>query len=187
MSNVQPHRPWTFGHKIAYRAYLATMRMESMAWVALRCRLVDRMLGRRHHGLNIFPDVFLEDVGGLTIGDHVSINRGSNLSAVGGLTIGNYVAIGHGTSILTTEHGFDQRGIPIKYQPIRLAPVLIGDDVWIGAKVSILAGVTIARGTVVAAGAVVTRSITESDTIVGGIPARRIRGRFDRLPNNTLI
>ena len=137
------------------------------------------MLGRRHHALFVFPEVFIEDYQGLAIGEHVSINRGCNLSALGGLTIGDYVAIGHGTSILTTNHGYVDPERPIKYQPLATAPVTIGSNVWIGARVTILAGVSIADGTVVAAGSVVTKPIGEPDTIVGGIPARRIKSRFD--------
>lgn len=164
--------------KLAYRLYLATMRLESNLWLGARRRLVDAMLGRRHDALFVFPDVFLEDVQGLTIGDHVSINRASNLSAGGGLTIGNYVAIGHATSIVTGNHGFSDTEAPIKYQPVNIAPVTIGDNVWIGARVTILAGVRIAPGTVIAAGSVVTRSIEEPDMIVGGIPARIIKPRL---------
>ena len=136
------------------------------------------MLGRRHHALFVFPDVFMEGVEGLTLGDHVSINRSTNVSAGGGLVIGNHVAIGHGTSIITSNHGFSDSGAPIKYQPVLLRPVVISDDVWIGAKVCILAGVTIAEGCVVAAGAVVTRSMEQADSIIGGVPARRLRGRL---------
>ncbi len=54
----------------------------------------------------------------------------------------------------------------------------IGNDVWICDGVRILDGVTIADGTIVAAGAVVVRD-TEPYSIVGGVPARLIRYRFD--------
>jgi acetyltransferase-like isoleucine patch superfamily enzyme len=56
--------------------------------------------------------------------------------------------------------------------------VIIGDDVWIGARAIILHGVTIGRGSVVAAGAVVARDVP-SYAIVGGVPARVIRYRWD--------
>ena len=59
-----------------------------------------------------------------------------------------------------------------------LPPVTIGNDVWIGARAIILDGVTIGDGAIVAAGAVVTRDV-EPYTIVGGIPAKVIRRRFD--------
>ena len=57
------------------------------------------------------------------------------------------------------------------------APVVIEDDVWVGANVTILKGVTIGRGSVIAAGAVVTKSCPPY-SIVGGVPARGIKPRF---------
>lgn len=57
--------------------------------------------------------------------------------------------------------------------------VIIGHDVWIGHGATVLPGVTVGDGAVIGAGAVVSRDI-EPYTIVGGVPARTIRERFDR-------
>lgn len=56
-------------------------------------------------------------------------------------------------------------------------PVVIGNDVWIGARVTILRGVTIGDGAIIAGGSVVTKDV-EPYAVVGGVPARPIRNRF---------
>lgn len=55
----------------------------------------------------------------------------------------------------------------------------IGNDVWIGAHVTLLEGVTIGDGAIVAAGAVVTRDVP-AYAVVGGVPAKIIRYRFEK-------
>lgn len=58
------------------------------------------------------------------------------------------------------------------------ADVEIGDGTWVCARSTILPGVTIGRGCVLAAGSVIT-SNTKEDELVGGVPARVIRGLAD--------
>lgn len=56
--------------------------------------------------------------------------------------------------------------------------IIIGNDVWIGYEAVIMAGVRIGDGAIVAARAVVTKDVPPY-TIVGGVPAREIRKRFE--------
>jgi acetyltransferase-like isoleucine patch superfamily enzyme len=67
----------------------------------------------------------------------------------------------------TDQHELPGRGIEV-------APVHIGDRVWIGARAIVLKGVHIGHDSVVAAGAVVTRDV-EPHAIVAGVPARVIQ------------
>ncbi|MDD2287405.1 MAG: DapH/DapD/GlmU-related protein [Bacteroidales bacterium] len=53
-------------------------------------------------------------------------------------------------------------------------------DVWIGCNVTLLAGVTVGRGSIIAAGAVVTKDVPPY-SVVGGIPARVIKFRWDTI------
>ncbi len=57
---------------------------------------------------------------------------------------------------------------------MKLSPVIIGDNVWIGASVTIVPGVTIGDNAIIAAGAVVTKNV-EPNTVVGGVPAKFIK------------
>lgn len=57
-------------------------------------------------------------------------------------------------------------------------PIIIGNDVWIGDSVVLTNGITVGDGAVVAAGAVVTENV-EPYSIVGGVPAKLIRHRFE--------
>jgi phosphonate metabolism protein (transferase hexapeptide repeat family) len=59
----------------------------------------------------------------------------------------------------------------------RAARALIGNDVWIGHGVIVLPGVKVGDGAVLAAGAVVNRDVAPY-TVVGGVPARKLRDRF---------
>ena len=56
--------------------------------------------------------------------------------------------------------------------------IVIGNDVWIGYEAVIMAGVQIGDGAIIGTRAVVTKDVSPY-AIVGGIPARKIRSRFD--------
>ena len=79
--------------------------------------------------------------------------------------------------IYTSNHGMDRTDIPMwKQQSTEVEPVVIGNDVWIGARVIILPGVHIGDGCVIGAGSVVTKDVEEY-TVVAGNPAKFIRKR----------
>lgn len=63
-------------------------------------------------------------------------------------------------------------------ESFRGAPAHVGNDVWIGANVVVLGGVAIGDGAVIGANSVVTKDV-QPYTIVGGVPAKPLRKRFD--------
>jgi acetyltransferase-like isoleucine patch superfamily enzyme len=65
-------------------------------------------------------------------------------------------------------------------------PIVIGNDVWIGDRAMIMRGVTIGDGAIVAAGAIVTKDVAPY-AIVGGVPAKEIRKRFNDETIATLL
>ena len=110
----------------------------------------------------------------ITIGDHVGIS-GATLCAVEDILIGNNVMIGSGVIITTTDsHPIHWEARRLNTEPPASAPVVIGNDVFIGARAIILKGVTIGDGAVIGAGSVVTKSIPPR-VIAAGNPARIIK------------
>ena len=111
-------------------------------------------------------------VGDVTIGDYTRI--GIHCTVIGPVCIGNHVNLAQGITVTALNHNFADTNRRIDEQGISTRPVVIGDDVWIGANAVILPGVTIGRHVVVAAGAVVTKDVPEN-TIVAGVPAKVIK------------
>lgn len=111
----------------------------------------------------------------LSIGDYVTVGRGSIISVKGACTIGSYVLIGPNVQIQDSNHSTNRENL-IKFQRATVKPITIGNDVWIGAGAKILAGVTIGDGAVIGANAVVTKDIPEF-AIAVGCPAKVVKFR----------
>lgn len=148
--------------------------------LGLRYVLLKRLSKSCGENVAIFEGVFIYNPKNLVIGSNVSIHEMCYLDAAGGITIGNDVSIAHGTTIMSSNHNYAVPTEKIRDAPIILAPVTIGDDVWIGAGVRILSGVCIGSGSVIGAGAVVTHDIPSCSVAVG-VPARIIKRRPDRI------
>lgn len=88
--------------------------------------------------------------------------------------------MGTDVTIITRNHRFDRTDIPMMEQGFEEErPVYIGNDVWIGDRALILPGVHVGDGSIITAGAVVTKDVPPY-SIVGGVPARKIRNRFEK-------
>lgn len=111
-----------------------------------------------------------------------------NLAEVGAFcSIGPQTIVGglgsHPTTWISTHPAFyslgQQCGVTFSKENIfnEYKRTHVGNDVWIGARAIVLDGVHVGNGAVIAAGAVVTKDVPPY-AIVGGIPARLIRNRF---------
>ena len=116
-------------------------------------------------------------------------------------TIGKYCSISHDViiglgahplNIFSTSPLFYRKINPLKIDLIKedlefieTKPIIIGNDVWIGARVIIMDGIKIGNGAVIAAGAIVTKDVPPY-AIVGGVPAKIIKYRFSEKVINKL-
>lgn len=86
--------------------------------------------------------------------------------------------------IFYEEWGLDAKDIRNAWD--NKGDIIIGNDVWIGYEAVIMAGVTIGDGAIIGTRAVVTKDVLPY-TIVGGVPAKPIRKRFDDATVERLI
>jgi acetyltransferase-like isoleucine patch superfamily enzyme len=144
----------------------------------------------------IYPGAVLNAV---RLGDMSYVGERSRLSraAIGKFTcIGPEVMIGLGThpsrdlaSIHPAFYSRDRRAQTTFSDSTvyrEFAEVVVGSDVWIGARATVLDGVVIGHGAIIGAGAVVTSHVAPY-AIVGGVPARLIRYRFDEAKISQLL
>ena len=124
----------------------------------------------------IYPGVYFTHTYGIQVGKAFSPNTGAMIDGRGGVTIGDHVMIGPYSVIVSSNHAYKQVSSPMTSLDHIMAPVVIGDDVWIGAHAVITGGSKIGNGAVVSAGAVVTQDVGDYQ-IVGGVPARVIGNR----------
>jgi acetyltransferase-like isoleucine patch superfamily enzyme len=109
-----------------------------------------------------------------------NVQFGKHCSVAADVHFGNYILIASRVSFIgRNDHSFDNPGAYIWNGKRGQDDITrVEDDVWIGNGCNIIAGVTIGKGSIVAAGALVNKSIPPCE-IWGGIPAKKIRNRFN--------
>lgn len=133
----------------------------------------------KHCGTNVNIEKGAQFSSEVSLGDNSGIGVNALISSH--VTIGNDVMMGPECMIFTSNHGMDRLDIPMwKQKHSEPRPVVIGNDVWIGARVIILPGVHIGDGSVIGAGSVVTKDV-EACSIVAGNPAKLIRKRNEEV------
>ena len=112
----------------------------------------------------------------VALGDSVFIGRNTYIGAFKPIEIGRASMVGAYSYIISANHRFDRRDIPMREQGFSGESVSLEEDVWLGTHVVVLPGVRIGRGAIVAAGSVVNRDVPPYE-IWGGSPARFIKPR----------
>jgi acetyltransferase-like isoleucine patch superfamily enzyme len=147
--------------------------------------------------MNEFPEDVSGDIsveppvglGRVSVGSGVRIGKYSYVNSGmlwGNISIGRYCSIGYNVIIAPPDHpasyfstyddfykdkDYCRRILPLKR-------TVIGNDVFVGANVVIRRGVRVGDGAIVGAGAVVVKDVP-AYSVVGGVPARVIKYRFD--------
>lgn len=179
--------------RLVVRGPAAAARVSRLAWYRAlhgRSTLGDRTDLRAGVLLSITDEALLR------VGQDVIIDRGTVLEVSGELIVGDRVIFGHHctvgakqsvvigadcliaemVSIRDHDHETSSTDVPMRNQGSRCAPVVIGDDVWLGTRVAVLKGVHIGSGSIVGAGAVVTKDLPPYSIAVG-VPARVVGSR----------
>lgn len=107
----------------------------------------------------------------INIGERVFFNNNCSVTSAASITIGAHCMFANNAVIVDHDHKVINQQLTGN---LVFSPVVIGNNVWVGANATILKGVHIGNGAIIAAGAVVNRDVP-AHTIVAGVPAKVIR------------
>lgn len=110
--------------------------------------------------------------GTLEIGDNVFINYGCSIAATHRVLISSHCAIG--TYVIMMDNDFHRVEPERRFETPPSSPIVLEENVWLGARVIVLRGVTIGKGSVIGAGSVVAHDIPPR-SFAAGMPAKVIR------------
>ena len=126
--------------------------------------------------LTIWIAEFEEAKPRLIIKEGVYIGRNTFISVYYPITIGKEVLIGAYSYLVSANHNYSNRELPIWTQGFAGSPIVIEDRVWLGAHVIVLPGVRICEGAIIGAGSVVTKNVPAYE-VWAGVPAKFIKKR----------
>ena len=145
-------------------------------------RILDELLGGRGQNLWITAPFYVDYGKQIFLGNNCEVNMNCTFLDGNVIRIGDNALIAPNVQIYTAFHpanAKDRFGEPredgsFSFCKTRTAPVIVGNNVWIGGGAILMPGVTIGDNVVIGAGSVVTRDIP-SDSVACGAPCRVIR------------
>lgn len=153
---------------------------ENRITIRLRGLLMSPFFGKCGKNLRLARHVTFLNSSGISIGNNVYIATGCWIDGIGGLVIEDEVEISPFVVITTSSHCF--KNDSVAFGGSRGGPVTIGRGSWLASHITVVAGAKVGRGTIVAANAVVTRDLPDN-VLAGGVPAKVIGPRVDKVPN----
>lgn len=131
-----------------------------------RCRIENGVIFQYHGPWKDSP--------ALVFGNRVHISANTHFNIQKLIQVGDDVMIAAGCKFVDHDHGHSKADAPMSLQPVVKNPIIIEDNVWIGANSVILKGVHIGSGTIIGAGSVVCKNVPTGE-IWGGVPAKFIK------------
>lgn len=176
-------KDWTIWTFVASFFMKVQRKWRSFSHVPMS-KALSKQFASCEEGFNIYRPHKISGLSKIKVGSNVHINSYAVIQGAGGLELGDNLHIGPNVTIYTTTHNYNGGALPYDHTVIK-KPVIIRDNVWIGACVTIVPGVEIGEGAIIAAGTIVVKDVPELAMLGGNADQRIIKYRnkehYDRL------
>lgn len=167
LKGMLTQQSWSRSQEMARWWSVCLRNLPGQLGVKLRRRALKSQAGSLGERVTFAEHVRLQNPEKLFLGDDVCVEHGAQLNASGEIRMGHRVRIGFGARIWTDNHLFADPSVPLQQQGFEFKPVIIEDDVIIGAKCFIKPGVSIGKGSVLKPGTVLSKSVPAHSVVEG--------------------
>ena len=167
---------WDLAAKHGRRAYIEQFirNFPLQFGLILRERWYRRLFKKAGTRINIMPGTYIIHPEKVECRDNIFFGINNYIQAAGGLIMGSDVVLGPYVKIWTQNHLYQDFDNPVWQQGYEYKPVVIGNDVWLGASVFVMPGAKIGDKCIVSANSVLGGKEYPEGSILAGYPARKI-------------